>query len=161
MGRCERPVCSGVSSPSARRRHGCRLPSPEYERIDSGSSVRATGDPNGRCDDGLLSGYPLACFARSLAPPVHLPGPGAASRSHRTLPELVISAADGRRRPPLAHQGAIEPASCWSVAPSVESSCLTLVSVVSPVSCRGLQRSGPVRPPTADDGPSLSLYALL
>lgn len=51
-----------------------------------------------------------SCLLRSLAPPVRLPAPGAASRSHRTLTELVISGADGRRRPPLAHQGAIEPA---------------------------------------------------
>lgn len=58
-----------VLLPSARRRRGCRLGSLEYERIDSESSVRATGDPNGCCDDGLLSDYPLASPARSPSPP--------------------------------------------------------------------------------------------
>lgn len=55
-----------VSPPLPGRRHGCRRWSLEYECIDSESSVRATGDPNGCCDDGLFSGYPPACLpARS------------------------------------------------------------------------------------------------
>lgn len=165
-----------VLLPSARRRHGCRLGSLEYERIDSESSVRATGDPNGCCDDGLLSDYPLASPARSPSPP-----PSAQCctlvRANTTSSSSALQTGDaglpglarGRQSQPslsvTPHPGCCSP-------PPVPSSnpCLTLekpkaapqyVSIVSPVSCRGLQRSGPVRPPAADDGPSLSLYALL
>lgn len=78
------------------RRHGCRRWSLEYARIDSESSVRATGDPNGCCDDGLFSGYPPCCLPRSLPRPLpqsasQHPVPPVCSYKY---PTLVVSAAD-------------------------------------------------------------------
>lgn len=145
---------------------------------------RLSGQREIQMDVVTTASSPVTLLLRPLAPPVRLPAPSAACLFVQTpqahhqrccrrggvvgLPGL----ARGRQsQPSLSVTPPPTPRVCGSpppvpssnprLTPEKPKAAPEYVSIVSPVGCRGLQRSGPVRPPAADDGPSLSLYALL
>lgn len=140
---------------------------------------RLSGQREIQMDVVTTASSPVTLLLRPLAPPVRLPAPSAAHlfvqtpQAHHQRCRRAMRASPGSPGGDRASRRCrLPPPLVCSSPPPVPSSnpCLTLekpkpapqyVSIVSPVSCRGLQRSGPVRPPAADDGPSLSLYALL
>lgn len=141
---------------------------------------RLSGQREIQMDVVTTASSPVTLLLRPLAPPVRLPAPIAAclfvqtpQAHHQRCCRRAMRASPGSPGGDRASRRCrLPPPPVCSSPPPVPSSNprLTLekpkaapeyVSIVSPVGCRGLQRSGPVRPPTADDGPSLSLYALL